>query len=589
MSYGGRAQSPSPSPATEVPAEQTSPDSTAETKDEAGGGTAAAGVLTVSMTPVIDVGQTCEVTWGAFAGAKEYLVAAGASEDCSGSVAVQRTKGSIVRLGANVADGSVRVCVLALNEGGKEIARGIAKDRCLIDRTPARAFELTGPSAWTSRAAPVVTWTAATGAEHYEVGLGTTTECDEWELGPFTTGETTMELAGLAGGEHIACVFALDGHGNSRLAEGGGRRFVSTLGFALGQPDTTSSGANSGGVSAASLSAPAGAWTDGKRLVVADSANNRVLIWNDMPVASGEPADVVLGQPDMTSTTANNGGISAATLNGPLAVHVDGARLFVADYLNNRVLIWAGFPTQNMEPADVVVGQPNATSNGNLLTQSGLQRPSGIATAAGRLYIADGANNRILIYAVIPTTDGAPATLVLGQSDFTHGADNAGGLDASAISDPSAVYADSDHLVVADSGNDRVLIWSPPPTTNGAPATVVLGQPTANVNGPNNGGLGAATMSYPVAAGFAAGRLYVAERGNNRVLIWNEVPAATGAPADRVFGQAALDAGADNAGGLGARSLSSPQGLFVGAGLLLVPEVGNDRVLAVPLDALEEE
>jgi WD40 repeat protein len=45
-----------------------------------------------------------------------------------------------------------------------------------------------------------------------------------------------------------------------------------------------------------------------------------------------------------------------------VAVSSDGVRLFVTDLGYNRVLIWNSIPTQNNQPADVVVGQPDFTS-----------------------------------------------------------------------------------------------------------------------------------------------------------------------------------------------------------------------------------
>ena len=44
---------------------------------------------------------------------------------------------------------------------------------------------------------------------------------------------------------------------------------------------------------------------------------------------NGMAADVVLGQPDFTQGTSNNGGRSARSLNGPRAVCLDGQKLFM--------------------------------------------------------------------------------------------------------------------------------------------------------------------------------------------------------------------------------------------------------------------
>ena len=70
------------------------------------------------------------------------------------------------------------------------------------------------------------------------------------------------------------------------------------------------------------------------------------ILWG--PTASADPvdavADLVLGQPNFTSNTANNGGVSASNLHRPHGVAVDTAgNVYVADLYNNRVLIYDGF------------------------------------------------------------------------------------------------------------------------------------------------------------------------------------------------------------------------------------------------------
>ncbi len=55
---------------------------------------------------------------------------------------------------------------------------------------------------------------------------------------------------------------------------------------------------------------------------------------------------------------------------------------------------------------------------------------------------------------------------------------------------PRAVFVDDDHLVVADSGNHRVLIWHGRPHADEQPADVVLGQPDGAVRaGPRVAGV----------------------------------------------------------------------------------------------------
>ena len=73
-------------------------------------------------------------------------------------------------------------------------------------------------------------------------------------------------------------------------------------------------------------------------LWVADTGNNRVLRFPKGPdgFASGQAADVVLGQPDFTSSGPETG---ATSMNSPTGVSVDpSGNVWVADMTNSRVL-----------------------------------------------------------------------------------------------------------------------------------------------------------------------------------------------------------------------------------------------------------
>src|SRR5204863_399802 len=79
------------------------------------------------------------------------------------------------------------------------------------------------------------------------------------------------------------------------------------------------------------------------------------------PVCLGK-ASVVLGQPDFTTTTLNIAANRSA-LRLATAVTSDGVRPSVTDPGNNRVLVWNTIPTANGAPADVAIGQPDLISS----------------------------------------------------------------------------------------------------------------------------------------------------------------------------------------------------------------------------------
>jgi hypothetical protein len=114
----------------------------------------------------------------------------------------------------------------------------------------------------------------------------------------------------------------------------------------------------------------------GGKFVISSYYSSRVFIWNSVPKSAGVPADLILGQPDFSSTGYNNdtGGVSNRTVSSPRGLWTDGNRLVLADSGNHRVLIWNTFPTKNQQPADVVLGQPDKSSN--ILNNGGISAKS---------------------------------------------------------------------------------------------------------------------------------------------------------------------------------------------------------------------
>jgi hypothetical protein len=208
-------------------------------------------------------------------------------------------------------------------------------------------------------------------------------------------------------------------------------------------------------------------------LYVPDFSNNRVLGFNTVPTSNNTSADFVLGQPDFgTSGTGN----AANQMNEPMTVTAYNGKMLVTDYVNHRILIWNSAPKASNQPADVVVGQPGFGVSNPSCTQTGLSYPYSISTAGGKLIVADYYNNRVMIWNTIPTTNGAPADLVLGQNSFTNSAANDSNQDgfqdsptAQTFYYPLDVWSDGTKLVVADYNNSRVLIWNTFPTANFTP------------------------------------------------------------------------------------------------------------------------
>src|ERR1019366_503681 len=133
-----------------------------------------------------------------------------------------------------------------------------------------------------------------------------------------------------------------------------------------------------------------------------------------------------LDQPYYTKTGANNGPNNRG-LNNPYGIAIDAVahRLFVADYNNNRVVVYTLDSGNNIQSRVMtnVLGQPDLSSNGSATTQSGMYWPYGVAydAANARLFVADYTNNRVLVHNVSSITNGQNAANVLGQATFTTG------------------------------------------------------------------------------------------------------------------------------------------------------------------------
>lgn len=279
--------------------------------------------------------------------------------------------------------------------------------------------------------------------------------------------------------------------------------------------------------------------TTGK-LFVADRDNRRVLRWSSADkLIDGSPAEVVFGQPDFVTRTANTGGISAATMNNPNGVYIDAnGTLWVADRDNHRILRFDNASTKTTgASADGVLGQPNFTSNTAGTTAGLLSAPTSVfIDGAGNLWVADKDNNRVVRFNnASGKPNGSNADGVLGQTDFTS---SSSGTTASKFDAPWGVYVDvTGKLWVADRYNSRVLRFdNAAGLANGAPANGVLGQ-TDFVS--SSSGLSQSKFDGPRGTFMdGMGRLYVGDEGNSRVIVFNNAASKPdGGDADYVLGQ----------------------------------------------------
>lgn len=323
-------------------------------------------------------------------------------------------------------------------------------------------------------------------------------------------------------------------------------------------------------------------------IYLSDYSNRRVLGFLAVPTSNDADADFVLGQPNFTSSVQGN---RANQFGGPQSPYVSGKKLLVADFYDSRVLIWKKAPTSDQVKANFVIGQPRFGTRKSACTARGLNAPETISIGNGHLVVADSSNARVLIYNRIPAINGQRADVVLGQNNFktcvilNNGTGSTGSPSAANFSYPAGVWTDGTRLVVTDEDENRVLIWNTFPKKDFQAADIVLGQPgfasnVVNNNGANGSGPpSASNMNMPYDGVYSNGtELFVGDQMNNRILVWNTFPTANFAPADVVLGQPNFTCGVEDNDGTGcvegapsANNLSEPAG---------VSQVGNQLVVA---------
>jgi uncharacterized protein (TIGR03437 family) len=384
----------------------------------------------------------------------------------------------------------------------------------------------------------------------------------------------------------------------------------------IGQTSFNTSGANAGGIGAATLALGSGsvftrggvAFDSGGNLWVADTFNNRVLRFPASVLKSGgngPSADLVVGQPDFVTTAANTTRTSKIGLNAPQGVAFDPTgRLFVADS-NFRVMVYGPNPSVNAPAAIRIAGVDTVTTPA---TQVQLAGPLGVGASSVGVFVADTANNRVMVFPSVDawpteTTQFSPsATAVVGQTSYTVAMANQGMGDASAatLAAPLDVALSSTELFVADAANNRVLAYSVAAGGVIASATRVTGQLDFPYSAPNL--IEGKEFDFSLAPGITLSgsavidqsvyppHLYVADTQNNRILGFNDfTKVANGLQAaDLVIGQPdfhrnLINYPSNKTTMPNQQGLNQPTSLAVdSAGNLYVADTGNSRVLRFP-------
>ena len=335
------------------------------------------------------------------------------------------------------------------------------------------------------------------------------------------------------------------------------------------------------------LLAPRGVFLAKNKLFVVDTAQNRLFIWNELPVSEHQKPDIVLGQMNKEATGRNaSGKVSASSLFYPSGIWSNGEKLIVADAWNHRVLIWHKMPTKDGQPADVVIGQPDFESNEPNI--KGISHPPsaqslnwcyGVFSDGKQLWVADTGNRRVLYFKTIPTENFAKADNVIGKPNFTERDYE----NTDPIWPYSVKISPNGAMTITDTQYYRVLLWNDWQTAFTQKADVIIGQASFEGNGQNQYGWfpKANTLNWCYDTCFYKDGLWVADTGSSRILWFEKLPTAHNTEADNLLGQDNFNTGSENKNTIWTTegSMYWPFQIAIEGNTMVVADTGNHRVI----------
>lgn len=298
--------------------------------------------------------------------------------------------------------------------------------------------------------------------------------------------------------------------------------------YVIGQTDLESSMV---GTTQSSLSYPQGLAFDktNRLLFVADTGNNRVLVFDTSNLATGMNASYVLGQSDFTSSSS---GLSSMSMDYVTVLTFDNNHqsLFATDYFNNRIMVFDTSSIANGEPAFAALGQPDFTSTEEAVSSSRFGACCNLSGLAydhtdDLLFVSDQISGRILVFDGNSISTGMAASNVLGQPDFTNDTGNAS---QTTIRGPGALAVDeTERRLYALDLDYRLLGYDISTITNGEAAVSILGQPDYI----SNTYVGQSQSSISDIGGLAfdsvSGNLFISETYYDRVLSFGLIRIST--------------------------------------------------------------
>ena len=269
---------------------------------------------------------------------------------------------------------------------------------------------------------------------------------------------------------------------------------------------------------------------DSSTLYIADTLNNRVLI----VLLSSNNATGIIG----SAGTASN------QFNQPTDVFVTSTFIYVLDALNYRVQMWPRNGSNGTTVAGITGSAGSTTSTATFGYSYGL-----FVDNAGYLYVSDQPNHRVLRFPP-GSTNGTSGIVVAGTGTA--------GTGPSQLNSPGRVFIDDTKaMFIADMYNHRIQKW-----TYGACSGVT-------VAGTGTAGSSVNQLRNPVSVIVDANQyMYISDRNNHRILRW---------PMGSCAGECI--AGCTGSAGFASNQLNAPFAVaFDNNGLLYVSDRSNNRV-----------
>jgi gliding motility-associated-like protein len=263
--------------------------------------------------------------------------------------------------------------------------------------------------------------------------------------------------------------------------------------------------------------------------------------------------------------TGDGGSATAAALNNPYGICYNASgNLFIADFVNNRV---RKISTSGIITTVAGSAASGFTGDGGPATSATMSGPVAVACdAAGNLYIADKNNHRIRMVnssGIINTVAGNGSAVFAGDG---------GPATAGSLNSPSALTFDaSGNLYIADLNNNRIRMVN----TAGVISTIA-GTGSATYSG-DGAAATLAGLNNPAALAFdLSGKLYIADKGNNRIRVIN-----TSGIISTIAGNGTSGFSGDG-GSATAAQLLSPEGITVSSsGTVYFSDRNNQRIRKV--------